>query len=78
MGKYHCQLNLLHSTLFLKGDIYFDHPEHIFQPETLKEAVNTRIIWLDIILITSFFGAFRTTFRIKITLDYRQKIRNNA
>ena len=28
--------------LFFKGDIFFDHPEHIFQPETLKEAVNTR------------------------------------
>ena len=27
--------------LFIKGDIFFD-PEHIFQPETLKEAVYTR------------------------------------
>ena len=36
------------------------------------------IIWLDIVLSTSFFGAFRATFRIKITLDYRPKIRNNA
>ena len=27
--------------LFFKGDVFFD-PEHIYQPETLKEAVNTR------------------------------------
>ena len=36
------------------------------------------IIWLDIVLSTSFVGAFRATFKIKITLDYRPKIRNNA
>ena len=31
------------------------------------------VIWLDIVLNTSFFGAFRASFRIKITLDYRTK-----
>ena len=36
------------------------------------------ITWLDIVLSTSFFGAFRATFRIKIALDYRPKIRNNV
>ena len=35
-------------------------------------------IWLDIVLNTSFFGAFRACFRMKITIDYRPKIRNNA
>ena len=31
------------------------------------------VIWLDIVLNTSFFGAFRASFRIKITFDYRTK-----
>ena len=31
-------------------------------------------IWLDIVLNTSFFEVFRESFRIKITLDYWQKI----
>ena len=31
------------------------------------------VIWLDIVLNTSFFGAFRASFRIKITIDYRTK-----
>ena len=30
-------------------------------------------IWLDIVLNTSFFEAFRASFRVKITLDYRPK-----
>ena len=30
-------------------------------------------IWLDIVLNTSFFGTFRASFRIKITVDYRPK-----
>ena len=35
-------------------------------------------IWLDIVLKTSFFEAFGSSFRMKITLDYRPKNRNAA
>ena len=30
-------------------------------------------IWLDIVLNTSFFEAFRASFKVKITIDYRAK-----
>ena len=35
-------------------------------------------IWLDIVSSTSFFGAFRAHFRIKITLFISQKHRNSV
>ena len=35
-------------------------------------------IWLDMVLCTSFFGAFRAHFRIKIRLVINQNIRDNA
>ena len=36
-------------------------------------TIVVNIIWLDIVLSTSFFGAFRATFRIKITLVIDKK-----
>ena len=42
--------------------------------EIMLDIINVFwVIWLDIVLNTSFFGAFRASFRIKITLDYRTK-----
>ena len=57
--------------LWASGDLGEDPLE---KPEKLTHIIGAFWeIWLEIVLNTLFFGAFRVSSRIKITIDYRPK-----
>ena len=65
-----CSL-FLSNSLYTDGKITIDYRPKI---EIMLDIIDAFWeIWLDIVLNTSFFEAFRASFRVKITLDYRPK-----